>query len=538
MDVLIGGTFITAFALLAGANNFEIGLLAALSPVSQLLQLPAVSLVNKLGRRKLVTVTSSLLSRGFLLPVALLPFVLPLNWTLWPIMFCLLAYYSMAAISGCSFNSWIRDLVPERLMGRFFSIRTAFAIGTGAIVSLIASGAVDAWNWVSTDDMHYLGYCVMFLVAIVFGFISVYTILIMPEPRIHRRRSESFWKMIQNPLRDKQFRPALIFLGAWTLAINIPGPFYTVYMLQRLDMPLFLVIGVGLFGQFANVLSLPTWGRLADRFGNRAVMVVAAQIFTLSLILWPMTTMPNAWWGTWPLLIAINLLMGAGGAGMSLCMNNMALALSPKNRATEYMATSELSMGVAGFFGPLIGGALAVGFASVHLDLNVVIKLSADGHAVSEPAFSAHGLDLLFLLAVVLCLGSLFLLLRLRRPDDARQAEVFEAFRHGMTQTVAELPDQTSRAIVQARELIGEQTAGMITGSSVGSDATKQRGLKNRVGTGLQMSAMLSSLGGVNLNVTPRVRRIGQRARRRGWPLFVYLLTGVEEREQFKDKNH
>jgi hypothetical protein len=51
MGVFTGGAFLVAFALLLGASNFVIGLLAAVGPFSQMLQIPAIFLVDRTEHR-------------------------------------------------------------------------------------------------------------------------------------------------------------------------------------------------------------------------------------------------------------------------------------------------------------------------------------------------------------------------------------------------------------------------------------------------------------------------------------------------------
>ena len=63
MGILTGGAFLTAFAIKLGASNVVIGLLAAIGPLSQLLQLPSIFMVEKMRNRRLITVVAATLSR-------------------------------------------------------------------------------------------------------------------------------------------------------------------------------------------------------------------------------------------------------------------------------------------------------------------------------------------------------------------------------------------------------------------------------------------------------------------------------------------
>ncbi|MDA1018094.1 MAG: hypothetical protein O3A00_27010, partial [Planctomycetota bacterium] len=55
---ITSGGIMAAFALVLGANNLQIGALAAIPFVMQLAQLPCVALVERIRRRKLIAVTS------------------------------------------------------------------------------------------------------------------------------------------------------------------------------------------------------------------------------------------------------------------------------------------------------------------------------------------------------------------------------------------------------------------------------------------------------------------------------------------------
>src|SRR3990172_2465831 len=70
---ITGSGFIAAFALLLGANNFQIGVLAALPFLTMPLQVTTVVLVERLRRRKVLAVTGWFASQSLWVPIALIP---------------------------------------------------------------------------------------------------------------------------------------------------------------------------------------------------------------------------------------------------------------------------------------------------------------------------------------------------------------------------------------------------------------------------------------------------------------------------------
>src|SRR5262249_60788781 len=55
-------------------------------------------------------------------------------------------YQGMAAIAGCAWNSWMRDLVPSAQYGRFFGRRTAVTTALSVAVALGGGVLIDLWK--------------------------------------------------------------------------------------------------------------------------------------------------------------------------------------------------------------------------------------------------------------------------------------------------------------------------------------------------------------------------------------------------------
>lgn len=63
MVTFTGGAFLVAFALKLGASNLMIGLLAAIPPLMELVQIPSIYLVEKVRNRRVISVYASASSR-------------------------------------------------------------------------------------------------------------------------------------------------------------------------------------------------------------------------------------------------------------------------------------------------------------------------------------------------------------------------------------------------------------------------------------------------------------------------------------------
>ena len=139
MSTLTTGVFLTGFALALGASYFAIGVLAAVPSAVQFLQFPAVVLVERLRTRRTICAWASGTGRAFLVTAAIAPF-LGGSAGVTLLVVSIAIYQGSAAVAGCAWNSWMRDLVPESEFGRFFGRRAA--ANTAMAIALALAGGV------------------------------------------------------------------------------------------------------------------------------------------------------------------------------------------------------------------------------------------------------------------------------------------------------------------------------------------------------------------------------------------------------------
>ncbi|UCG15640.1 MAG: MFS transporter [Phycisphaerales bacterium] len=437
MGVFTGGAFLVAFALLLGASNVVIGLLAAIGPLTQILQIPAIFLVDRTGLRKALVVLNSFMSRLFWLVVAALPWIVPAEQRVPVLLLCLFLYFGLGTISGCAFNSWMRDFIPESIMGSYFGKRMAIATATGAVLTLLAGFGIEVGKRVLNDA--HTPYSILFVLGGAAGLVGVYFLARIPEPKMAPHVPRRVLTVLAEPFREFGFRRLLMFLGAWNFAINLAAPFFVVYMITRLGIPLWFVLSLSVLSQIINVVFFRIWGRLADRFTSKSVLAVSGWMFILSIFLWPFLTMPEKHLLTIPLLIAIHVLAGVSTAGTSLCAGNIALKAAPQGKATAYLAANALVNGGAATVAPILAGLAADWFAKQELALSLRWASTVTAETVFDlSALSLKGLDFLFMIAVLFGIYAMHRLLAVREEGEVGEkivlsqlyGEVRKAVRH------------------------------------------------------------------------------------------------------------
>lgn len=421
MGVLVGGAFLVQFALLLGASNAVIGFVAAVGPLTQILQIPAVVITERTRMRKATTVVSVLIGRVALLLVAAVPFLVPERFRVAVFLGGLLVYYGLGAIAGCAWNSWMRDLIPQEVMGRYFSRRLAIATAVGAGLSLAAALGLGAFKAAMPSEI--AGYSAIFVVGIAAGLIGTIFLTLTPEPRMEPVESHGIMASLSQPLRDANFRNLLVFMGFWSFSVNLAAPFFTVYLLKRLGFSMTWVIALAVLSQAVNVFFFRVWGRIADKFANKPALGAAGFMFILSILVWPFTANPNMRFLAIPLVLLVHVMGGISTAGMAVCGGNIVLKLAPRGHATSYLAVNGLVCGMAATLAPAIAGLAADSLESHRLRLGID-WLTTSG----EFRFSAvhlQGLDFVFVAAFLLGLYSLHRLLAVREEGEVEERVVF-----------------------------------------------------------------------------------------------------------------
>lgn len=438
MALLVTGAFLPGMALALGASNFIIGVLGALAPMAQMAQIPAILVIERVGLRKLLTVLFAGASRLSLVAAALTPFYAPDESKVMLFTLFMVLFFLGGSFSGCSWNSWIKDIVPQKTMGRYLASRLAAATALGAVLSVLAGFSID--GMIATIGDAGQSYGLIFVGAAVCGLYGVLLLARVPEPRMPKPEAGTHWlASLLNPVKDRNFRRLLIFSAAWSFTVIMSGAFMAVYMLNRIGIPMSGVILLAVLSQVTNIYFFKVWGAIADRFSNKSVLRVSVPLFIGLLLLYPFTTMPERYSLTIPLLILIHIIGGISTAGFNLCAANIALRLAPHGKATAYLGTNAFCAGLAAAIAPIIGGAIGSFFEIKEISISIFYQANTamPENAVAIPALNFRGVDFIFFAAALTGLYAWHRLSLIEEEGTVSESEVRDQMFASMRQSLS-----------------------------------------------------------------------------------------------------
>jgi MFS family permease len=361
---IIGGALLSNFLVDLGASAVEIGMLASIPQLTNLLQPLGAYLGDRIKSRNWYSLLIFGTSR--LLWLIIVPGIWLVSSShmagrqlVLLTLFIIWVTNILEALGRASFFSWVAVLVPERLRGRYFGFRNSVVNLTNFIGVPLLGLAVSKWPGGSLQ-----GFGAVLVVGIVLGIISLGFHFLMTDVNpqvVHAADSDtdhgSPRETVFSFLKDANFLRFLLYSGLWSFAVNVSAPFFNLYLLGDLNLDVSVVTLYNSLGFGANLLMLMFWGKLADRIGNRPLMITVGILVGLTPLLWlEAGTAPIFLWAWFPLL---HIIGGATWAAIDLCSGNLMMSVTPLHNQSIYFAIAAAVPGITGAMGITVGGFVA-----------------------------------------------------------------------------------------------------------------------------------------------------------------------------------
>ncbi|OGS20610.1 MAG: hypothetical protein A2252_01015 [Elusimicrobia bacterium RIFOXYA2_FULL_39_19] len=348
-SVMMGFTlnYVTPFALVLGASSFQIGLLNAIPQLfSSFIQLKSADIVEKVkGRVRFITIGVFCQALSWIV-ISVLHFVFKTNAP--AIYIALLTFNTLSgALVYPAWLSLMSDTVEKDVYGKYFAMRGK-VMGFVNVGSNLAAGLFLA---AMTQNI-YIAFFLLFFIAGVFRMFSAHFLSKMEDipQEIVPEKSFTYFDFLSR-FPKGNFIKFTLYVAGINFATFLSGPFVSVYMLKELKYSYSLYTWILTISTLAGLLTLPLWGKLADKVGNVKIMKVCAIFLPVVPLLWVYS-------GNWIYILVINIFAVHFWNGFNLCVLNFIFdAASPAVR-TRCIAYFNFTNGIALFFGALIGGVL------------------------------------------------------------------------------------------------------------------------------------------------------------------------------------
>jgi MFS family permease len=379
-SITTGGILLSNFLVELGASPVVFGLLSSIPMLVNLIQPLGAYISERTTSRFQYSMLVYGISR--LLWLILVIGILGVGWGLINsqqllilTLFIVFLSHLSGGLGSASWMSWLAIIVPRSLRGRYFGIRNSATSLTNLLCVPLAGLAVSHWYGGTRQ-----GYGVVLFVGIVFGFISLgcqyFKVDVNPQLQTNcivyssvssknelgeitisdmvsipeKQWDENIWK-------NSNFWIFILYFSLWMLAFNLCAPFVNLYLLESLNVDVGWLTLYSSLQAGANLLMVVLWGKLADKVGNRPILIFAGIIVAVTPLLW--FGIANTSLDIWLWLPLLHIFIGGTGAAVDLCNNNMQIGITPVRNQSIYFAIAAAIAGVTGALGTTIGGLIA-----------------------------------------------------------------------------------------------------------------------------------------------------------------------------------
>jgi MFS family permease len=340
-------TFYVPYLNDLGASKFAIGIGFGTYLLGiGLIQVWAPQMLVWAGNYKRLVIIGTALQAVFLIPFALGGRFLSGHVIWFSIVMMILASVGQG-ISAGAWADWMSYIVPRKIRGFYFSMRTSLMTLTQFLVSVAAGLMLDNYSnvilvfmfiWLATSAARGAA------TGLLFWHYEPAEIHARPAAQISfadyigRLHTHSYGRFV--------LAYSITYFGAY-----FASPFFALYMLNDLKFTYFQYSCIQLIMPLATVLSLGMWGRISDRLGNIIPMRLAVLIILL---------LPACWLihGSFWFLLGLNIMAGIGWGGFQLLTFNYSIGELPSGQRLAYISYMNAIASLFFFAGSVMGGWL------------------------------------------------------------------------------------------------------------------------------------------------------------------------------------
>ena len=304
---------------------------------------------------------------GVLLTLPIL--LVPVFAEKWPGTACIwlivLSVTLMSTANSLGVAGWfplLQDNIPRQLRGRFFGgFRTAWQISNLIMIIAVSIYLGKEASWEQYLRVFSLG--ILFYAARVGCFFYV-TETVPVKPR---HTVPSAWNMLKDFCIDKTVRPTVKYLVSYAFAITLAETF-KIKMLKEFGYSDGAILGAVAMVNIGAILSLRTWGRLADKYGNRFIFGITHITVGICTLGWVFVG-PGK--NSMILVYFLYFCHSIFNGGNYLAQSRYLLSEVPSDKTSHLSIINNISFVVWGF-SPFVGAAILTLFANTKIGLGAL----------------------------------------------------------------------------------------------------------------------------------------------------------------------
>lgn len=351
---LVRTSLITDLARHYGATGLAMSLILAAPQLVGVLRLATPWGLHWLGDRRRFALAAYLMSAAC---IVALPWLASPLWNRGPAaaiaalvaLWC--AYQVLEYAATVALWSWLGDLAPRRIRGRFVGWREMFLVVGRTLGMVGAAALVAAWMEAFGETSRIMPHAIAATGGGLMMLAALAPLAAMPTVAQSPAAAAPSLAKLLAPFVDRRFCWLIVF-GAWFSFFNGFGQLAQfLYPLNVLGFSIYHMLLLESLLYLAQAGLAPLAGRAADRIGNRRVLMFSQLVVGIAPVFFLLAApaRPYWWFAAWICWIAY--------VGLNVGLPNTMLKLAPRGNANSYIAVYFALAGLCYGIGALTGAA-------------------------------------------------------------------------------------------------------------------------------------------------------------------------------------
>ncbi|MGC3991825.1 MAG: MFS transporter [Chthoniobacteraceae bacterium] len=320
------------YAKSIGANATTLGVIAALTPLLTICQIPAAYYLERVGYKRMIFYGWGLRTI-FIFGIGLVPFMsfASNGVKIGLILFALFVFNLLRGVSSGAWLPWLTELIPDGVRGRFFT-RDQFFLQFGSIFAVIASALL------LSEHSQPWQFSAVFMLSALGGWVSLLCLKRIPDIEPGEKMVNS---NVQVPWRAiVTFPPFLkftVFILLYSFSAGSAGVFGIALLKSKIGYGESVTLGLTTLYYLGALISLPMVGKIIESTSSRTVLRATTALFCALFVGWSLLAaevIPPSW-----ALIGL-LYFGGGIAGgnFAVAQTRLLMDTMPELGRTHFFA--------------------------------------------------------------------------------------------------------------------------------------------------------------------------------------------------------
>lgn len=358
------GAFIVGFATMIGMPPGLIGILSSIPMLAHLFQVLGGIYYGNKSQYKFEVITFSLIIRLLIGTIYFIPLLILGNAER---VILLVAIYFVVSF-GISFlnpplTSWIMDLAPESIRGRYFARREMFTMVIVALSEAVLAKILDAFK---LNNLEALGFNIIGVIIIIWTIVSIYSFSAVKEPiRPEKTNKLRIRKDITLLFKNKDFKKLGFLYVIWNFSLNIGLLYIAIYMINKLEMSYFYAMIMSMLTLGFRVLSVRLWGNFVEINSWSKAIEIGAVLIGISTALLFFANPATAF----VVLPISHILSGIAWGSIGITFFNLQVMFAPDESRTLYIGALAALSGISGFTASVGSGFFIDAFSGINISI-------------------------------------------------------------------------------------------------------------------------------------------------------------------------